>query len=150
MPEAFGQDLPEIFGQHLIVDAAGCNDRISDRDAIAAFAADLVKAIDMKAYGAPWIEHFGHDLPKASGFTLVQLIETSNVTAHFCDDSGEAYFDIFSCKSFDENVALAVIDRHFAPDVCQTRSLTRQAPRSEADSRSGADSRHDVDARLAG
>jgi S-adenosylmethionine/arginine decarboxylase-like enzyme len=121
--------MSEAFGQHLIVDAAGCNDGISDRDVIAAFAAGLVKAIDMKAYGAPWIEHFGHDLPKASGFTLVQLIETSNITAHFCDDSGEAYFDIFSCKSFDEAVAIEVIQRYFAPAQCQTQNLVRQAPR---------------------
>jgi S-adenosylmethionine/arginine decarboxylase-like enzyme len=127
--------MSEAFGQHLVVDAAGCNDRISDRDSIAAFAEDLVKAIDMKAYGAPWIEHFGHDLPKASGFTLVQLIETSNVTAHFCDDSGEAYFDIFSCKSFDETIALSVIDRHFQPGICETRSMTRQAPKPNAEAR---------------
>ena len=136
--------MSEAFGQHLVVDAAGCNERISDGDAIAAFAEDLVKAIDMKAFGAPWIEHFGHDLPKASGFTLVQLIETSNVTAHFCDHSGEAYFDIFSCKSFDEQAALAVIDRYFEPDVCQTRSLTRQAPRA------GAEATPEQKARLAG
>ncbi len=142
--------MSEAFGQHLVVDAAGCNDRISDRDAIAAFAEELVKAIDMKAYGAPWIEHFGHETPKASGFTLVQLIETSNVTAHFCDHSGEAYFDIFSCKDFSESTALEVIDRHFEPDVCQTRSLTRQAPRSEADSRSEVDSRSAADARSGG
>jgi S-adenosylmethionine/arginine decarboxylase-like enzyme len=127
--------MSEAFGQHLVVDAAGCNDRISNRDAIAAFAEELVKAIDMKAYGAPWIEHFGHDLPKASGFTLVQLIETSNVTAHFCDHSGEAYFDIFSCKNFDQEIALEVIARHFEPSVCKTQSLTRQAPRPTADAK---------------
>ena len=136
--------MSEAFGQHLVVDAAGCNDRISDRDAIAAFALDLVKAIDMKAYGAPWIEHFGHEMPKTSGYTLVQLIETSNVTAHFCDHSGEAYFDIFSCKDFSESVALEVIDQHFEPTACETRSLTRQAPRSGADDRSGADSRSEA------
>ncbi|MGI9501200.1 MAG: S-adenosylmethionine decarboxylase family protein, partial [Geminicoccaceae bacterium] len=121
--------MSEAFGQHLIVDAAGCNDRICHHDAIASFAADLVKAIDMKAYGAPWIEHFGHDLPKASGFTLVQLIETSNITAHFCDDSGEAYFDIFSCKNFDESAAIDVIQQYFTPVQCEVRSLIRQAPK---------------------
>jgi S-adenosylmethionine/arginine decarboxylase-like enzyme len=125
--------MSEAFGQHLVIDAAGCNDKISDRDSIAAFSADLVKAIDMKAYGAPWIEHFGHDLPKASGYTLVQLIETSNITAHFCDHSGEAYIDVFSCKDFDERVALDVVERHFEPRLCETRSLTRQAPRQAAD-----------------
>jgi len=141
--------MSEAFGQHLIVDAAGCNHRISDRDAIAAFAEDLVKAIDMKAYGAPWIEHFGHDLPKTSGFTLVQLIETSNVCAHFCDHSGEAYFDIFSCKAFDESIALDVIDRFFEPDLCEKRSLTRQAPRSKTE-KSEADGQPKANARLAG
>ncbi|NJO38199.1 MAG: S-adenosylmethionine decarboxylase, partial [Rhizobiales bacterium] len=112
----------KAFGQHLVVDAAGCNDRITDRAAIAAFAEDLVKAIDMKAYGAPWIEHFGHDSPKTSGFSLVQLIETSNICAHFCDHSGEAYFDIFSCKSFDEAAAVGVIEKHFQPSACERRS----------------------------
>ena len=139
--------MSEAFGQHLVVDAAGCNHRISDRDAIAAFAHDLVKAIDMKAYGSPWIEHFGHELPKTSGFTLVQLIETSNLSAHFCDHSGEAYFDIFSCKDFDENIALEVIAQHFEPQVCETRSLIRQAPRSKVDSQSRVDSRPETDAR---
>ena len=123
--------MSEAFGQHLVIDAAGCNGNISDRDALAAFATDLVKAIDMKAYGAPWIEHFGHDLPKASGYTLVQLIETSNITAHFCDHTGEAYIDVFSCKTFDETIALAVVDRHFEPEICETRSMTRQAPKAE-------------------
>jgi len=139
--------MSEAFGQHLVVDAAGCNDGISDRDKIAAFAEDLVKTIDMKAFGAPWIEHFGHEMPKTSGFTLVQLIETSNVSAHFCDHTGEAYFDIFSCKSFDENAAIEVIDRHFEPSVCETRSLTRQAPQVGADVRSGADSQSVADSR---
>ena len=142
--------MTEAFGQHLVVDAAGCNDRINDHDAIAAFADDLVKAIGMKAFGAPWIEHFGHELPKTSGFTLVQLIETSNISAHFCDHSGEAYFDIFSCKAFDEGVALEMIDRHFEPTICETRSLTRQAPRSVPDSQSEADVRPGADAKLAG
>lgn len=127
--------MSKAFGQHLIVDAAGCNDRISDRGAIADFARDLVKAIDMKAYGAPWIEHFGHDLPKASGFTLVQLIETSNITAHFCDDSSEAYFDIFSCKTFDEAMAIEVIQAHFEPAKCQTQGLIRQAPKLDDDAK---------------
>lgn len=148
--------MTEAFGQHLVVDAAGCNDRISDRDAIAEFAEDLVKAIGMKAYGSPWIEHFGHELPKTSGFTLVQLIETSNISAHFCDHSGEAYIDIFSCKAFDEGIALEMIDRYFEPTICETRTLTRQAPRSaaeppsETDSRSEADVRPGADAKLAG
>lgn len=119
------------FGQHLIVDATGCNDAIRDREAIARFARELVDAIDMKAYGAPLIEHFGHEEPKASGYTLIQLIETSHIAAHFCDYTGEAYFDVFSCKAFDEQVALRVIDEHFAPHAREVRGMDRQAPAAE-------------------
>jgi S-adenosylmethionine decarboxylase len=119
------------FGQHLIVDAAGCNDGIRDREAIARFARALVAAIDMKAYGAPLIEHFGHEDLQASGYTLVQLIETSHIAAHFCDHTGEAYFDVFSCKAFDQEVALQVIDEHFAPRERQVRAMDRQAPAVE-------------------
>ncbi|MDH3771630.1 MAG: S-adenosylmethionine decarboxylase [Nitrospirota bacterium] len=118
------------FGHHLIVDAAACNDRIGDRESIAEFARILVEAIGMKAYGQPLIEHFGHDEPKASGYTLVQLIETSHIAAHFCDHSGEAYFDIFSCREFDQEKALAVIATYFAPVSHNAQLTIRQAPRS--------------------
>ena len=118
------------FGHHLIVDAAACNDRIRDRESIAEFARVLVEAIDMKAYDQPLIEHFGHDEPKASGYTLVQLIETSHIAAHFCDHSGDAYFDIFSCREFDQERALGVIAAYFAPVSHKVQLTIRQAPRS--------------------
>ncbi len=121
-----------VFGKHLIVDAAGCNERIRDGAAIAAFSRRLVEAIDMKAFGEPIVEHFGHDDPKTSGYSLVQLIETSNITAHFCDFTGEAYFDIFSCKDFDAEIALGVIREHFAPSDYHSQFMTRQAPRVAA------------------
>jgi len=65
------------------------------------------------------------------------------------DHSGEAYFDIFSCKAFDESIALDVIDRFFEPDLCEKRSLTRQAPRSKTE-KSEADGQPKANARLAG
>jgi hypothetical protein len=45
---------------------------------------------DEKAYGAPVLEHFAEHLPEAAGYSLVQLIETSAITGHFCDLSSEA------------------------------------------------------------
>ena len=48
--------------------------------------------------------HFGSGDKK--GYPLLQLIETSNITAHFSEDTNAAYIDIFSCKEFDvERVA---------------------------------------------
>ena len=116
-----------MWGYHLTVDCEGCNDAIKDRQAVAAFAVDMVSALGMSAYGPAQIVRFGKD-SKVAGITLVQLVETSNITAHFCDHTGEAYIDIFSCKSYSIADAIAVIQRHFEPtDTCHSYR-ERQAP----------------------
>lgn len=116
-----------MWGYHLRLDAAGCNDSIKDAESVARFATDLVSTIGMTAYGAPQIVRFGDD-PKVSGFTLVQLIETSNINAHFCDFTAEAYVDIFSCKPFDTDLAIACFARHFEPTAISHDFKARQAP----------------------
>ena len=68
----------------------------------------------MNAYGAPLLEHFAEHLPEAAGYSLVQLIETSAITGHFCDRSGDAYVDIFSCK-FAAELAVEVVRAAFRP-----------------------------------
>ena len=40
---------------------------------------------------------------------------------------GTAYFDIFSCKEFDINVAKQVVQEYFAPDRMRVNFLTRHA-----------------------
>ena len=117
-----------MWGYHLTIDCAGCNDGITDKDSLLAFATDMVEALEMKAYGEPMAVRFGDD-PKVTGYTLVQLIETSNITGHFCDYSGEAYIDVFSCKEFAPETAINVVRRHFAPKDLVTSFQARQAPR---------------------
>ena len=76
------------WGYHLSLDCyAGDKDLVTSSTNIAAFAKALVQRIDMKAYGEPQVIHFGED--DKQGYTLVQLIETSNICAHFCDRSEE-------------------------------------------------------------
>lgn len=115
--DALASNEGQPWGYHLIVDCRACDiSRITDRDNIIAFVKTLVERIDMRAYGEPILEHFATHDPDKAGYSLVQLIETSNITAHFVDKNGDAYVDIFSCKSFDPNVALAVIDEFFQPE----------------------------------
>jgi S-adenosylmethionine decarboxylase len=85
----------------------------------------MVKKIDMVAYGKPLIQYFGYD--DKAGYTLVQLIETSNITGHFCDNTGDAYLDVFSCKYFDENVARAVVQDWFKPETIDMKVINRDA-----------------------
>jgi S-adenosylmethionine decarboxylase len=96
-----------MWGKHLVLDCSSCDrEAVRSPDAIRAFSEDLVSSIGMVAYGEPVLAPFATHLPEATGYSLVQLIETSAVTGHFCDASGDAYLDVFSCKDFDAQVAI--------------------------------------------
>ena len=115
-----------MWGRHLIVNARACNrSLIGSSSHIQRFSDDLVKQINMKAYGKPLIQHFGSG--NKTGYTLVQLIETSNITGHFCDESGDAYLDIFSCKHFCEYLAHDIIETWFQPTHIDMKLIERDA-----------------------
>ena len=81
------------WGKHLVLDLYRCSKpMITSKPQIIAFSQALVKGIDMKAYGPPQVQHFGEG--NKAGYTLVQLIETSNITGHFCNETGDAYLDV--------------------------------------------------------
>jgi S-adenosylmethionine/arginine decarboxylase-like enzyme len=114
------------WGYHAIVNAFKCQTHlIKNKLIIHDFAVDLVKQINMVPYGQPMINHFGEG--NKAGFTLVQLIETSNITGHFCDETGDAYLDIFSCKEFNPQTVKHVIQHHFQPQSIDLKMLVRQA-----------------------
>jgi S-adenosylmethionine decarboxylase len=116
------------WGYHLILDCQGCSrEKIASRENLKAFIEALVKAIDMKAYGEPVLEHFATHDPEKGGFSLVQLIETSSITGHFVDKNGDCYLDIFSCKPFDNETVRKVVMEYFQPQKIKLHFLTRQA-----------------------
>ena len=117
-----------MWGKHLVLDCSSCDrEAVRSADAIRAFSEDLVASIGMVAYGEPVLAHFATHLPEAAGYSLVQLIETSAVTGHFCDASGDAYLDVFSCKDFDAEVAIGVVERHLRPGSIRKVELLRDA-----------------------
>jgi S-adenosylmethionine/arginine decarboxylase-like enzyme len=112
------------WGYHLILDCYGADmASITDARHISDFAKTLVERIDMKAYGEPQVVHFGED--DKQGFTLVQLIETSNIVAHFCDDTGNFYMDIFSCKPYNTTVVVDLVEEYFSPQTITERFIER-------------------------
>lgn len=117
-----------MWGKHLIIDmAAGDKARVRSAEHISRFVETLIEAISMKAYGPPVLQHFAEHVPEAAGYSLVQLIETSAITGHFCDVSGDAYIDIFSCKDFDTDAAIDVVRTAFRPKHINFITLERQA-----------------------
>lgn len=115
------------WGYHLMVDASGLDpEAIRSAEVIDKFARQLVIDIDMIPYGDPQIVHFGKD--DKTGYTMVQLIETSNIIVHFCEGNNTAYFDVFSCKTFEADDVLKLIDAVFKPKEVKVNFLVRQAP----------------------
>lgn len=115
------------WGKHLILDCAGCNYfLINNTTNIREFIKELVKRIDMIAHGEPQIELL---LPGTDneGYSVLQMITTSNITIHFVNQTKEAYIDVFSCKDFDANIAQAVVTEYFEPTSIRANILSRQA-----------------------
>jgi S-adenosylmethionine decarboxylase len=113
------------FGYHLMLDCSGCKG-IDSKQNIHDFIKHLVPGIDMIAHGEPIIEYLLPGDPK-QGYSLMQLITTSNICAHFMELDGTAYFDIFSCKEFDVDLAKQIVVQYFNPDKMRVNFLTRDA-----------------------
>ena len=114
------------WGYHLILNAGKCDPiALRSKATIVSFANALVKEIDMVAFGEPQVVMFGKGEKK--GYTLVQLIETSNITAHFVEATNDIYLDVFSCKHFSKQDAIQVFRNFFHPTTIHTTFLTRHA-----------------------
>ncbi len=113
------------WGYHLMLDCSGC-ERIDSRENIYNFTKEMVKRINMTAHGEPVIEYLLEGDPK-QGYSMMQLITTSNICGHFMELDGTAYFDVFSCKKFDIEVAQDVVREFFNPKKMRVNYITRQA-----------------------
>ena len=118
----------QYWGKHLLIDAfAGNLSKISSEENIRNFVNDLVVKIDMVKYGDLWINNFATHDPAKAGYSFVQMIETSNITGHFVDADGNFYIDVFSCKDYDEQVVLELVDLYFSPESTDWLIVDRDA-----------------------
>ena len=113
------------WGYHLMLDCSGCQN-INDRNQIYSFVKDLITQIDMVAHGEPVIEYLLPGDPN-QGYSLMQLITTSNICGHFMELDGTAYFDVFSCKEFDSATVEKVVKHYFNPKKIKSKLIKRQA-----------------------
>ncbi|MCE1252274.1 MAG: S-adenosylmethionine decarboxylase [Anaerolineae bacterium] len=105
LPEPDKNRTDEAWGWHLALNLYDCDlSLITSAETIREYVLELCDLIKMRRFGEPTIVNFGRD-PRVSGYSLVQLIETSNVCAHFANQSRAVYIDIFSCKYFDPQLA---------------------------------------------
>jgi len=82
------------------IDLHNCDGEIiRSAEEIKRFVVELCERIDMKRFGECTVVDFGED-EKVAGFSMVQLIETSCISAHFANATNTTYLDIFSCKYY--------------------------------------------------
>lgn len=105
--------IQSVWGIASSIDIYDCDpDRIRSAETIRQFVADLCDLIEMKRFGNTQVVHFGED-EKVAGYSMVQLIETSLISAHFANLTNTTYLDVFSCKPYDPDVVRAFAQDYF-------------------------------------
>jgi S-adenosylmethionine/arginine decarboxylase-like enzyme len=119
--------MEKYWGYHLILDCSGCDSKqINQKTNIENFLVELINEIKMVAHGKPIIELL---LPGESneGYSVLQMITTSNISAHFVNKTKEAYIDVFSCKEFNPDVVCKVVNKFFSPKNMKVNFVIRNA-----------------------
>lgn len=109
-----------VWGVAASIDIYDCNpETIRDAEKIRQFVYELCDLIEMKRFGECKVVNFGED-ERVAGFSMVQLIETSLISAHFANKTNTTYLDVFSCKAYDPDVVAAFAQRYFEGSHCIT------------------------------
>ncbi|MBU0993569.1 MAG: S-adenosylmethionine decarboxylase [Proteobacteria bacterium] len=107
------QTETDVWGIASAIDIYDCNPvKIRDAETIKTFVVELCELIQMKRFGPTQVVHFGED-EKVAGFSMVQLIETSLISAHFANLTNTTYLDVFSCKTYDPEVVRRFAQNYF-------------------------------------
>jgi len=114
-----------VWGILSSIDLYNCNpDTIRSADEIRRFVVELCEIIDMKRFGETQVVHFGED-ERVAGFSMVQLIETSLISAHFVNLTNAVYLDVFSCKAYDPEKVQEFAERFFGGERSTLRVTLR-------------------------
>lgn len=112
------------WGMETLINLYGCDlDTIKDEATIRRYIVELCELIDMKRYGEPMIGRFGEG--KLYGYSVIQLIYTSSIVAHFSEYDGRVFIDIFSCKKFLPKVAAEFSSEFFEAKNMEYTTLIR-------------------------
>lgn len=107
------------------VDLYGCNPKmISNPDDIRAFVKALCQEIKMTRHGETLIDRFGDGT--LEGYSFMQFIETSSITAHFDETENRAFIDVFSCKYFDPQITADFCRKFFKAGSFRINVLPRK------------------------
>jgi S-adenosylmethionine decarboxylase len=103
-----------VFGPHLIIDGSRCNTRkLADRILVEQVLNDYPAAIGMTKIGGPYMFEYQAPDPAYSGVSGLVVIAESHIAIHTFPELDYFTMDIFSCKNFDHEKAIAYIKEAF-------------------------------------
>lgn len=112
------------WGRSCSVDLHECDhELLKDPEAIKKFVHELCKVLKMKRHGPTLIERFGHK--ELRGWSMMQFIETSSITAHFDEKENRVFIDIFSCKRYDAAKVVHFCKKYFKAKKAGMHTLER-------------------------
>ena len=118
-------DKSDLWGISSSFDIYNCTpDTIRSADKIKQFVLELCDLIEMKRFGETVVVHFGED-EKVAGYSMMQLIETSLISAHFANLTNAIYLDVFSCKAYDVKAVEEFATKFFGGSHCVTHTTCR-------------------------
>lgn len=120
-----------LWGMLTSVDLSDCNsETIRNADAIKEFVTELCDKIGVKPFGECKVVHFADHNDDVAGFSMVQLIETSLISAHFANKTNAIYLDVFSCKYYDPKIVEEFTKEFFEGSNLNLTITPRKAPSS--------------------
>ena len=103
-----------MFGPHLIIDGSRCDTRkLADRILVEQILGDYPAAIGMTKIGGPYMFEYQAPDPAYSGVSGLVVIAESHIAIHTFPELDYFTMDIFSCKNFDHEKAIAYIKEAF-------------------------------------
>ena len=101
--------MKKTFGPHLMIDAYACNKKVlNDANGIYAMLDELPPYIGMRKLTLPYVVHAEantkNDPGGWSGFVIIQ---ESHISIHTFPARRFATIDVYSCKPFDTDAAVA-------------------------------------------
>lgn len=123
--------MSKPYGYELILDLEGCDVKTFNRREIDKYFAMLCNEINMQRCERFWWddvnvpENEKQTSPHTKGTSAVQFILTSSIVIHTLELTGQAFVNIFSCKSFDSKAAVKMTMRFFHGELKQCHWLKR-------------------------
>jgi S-adenosylmethionine/arginine decarboxylase-like enzyme len=115
------------WGWSTSIDLYECDyDSIRSESRIRQFVIELTDLLEVKRFGDAIVVRFGAD-PKVCGYSMMQLIETSSISAHFIEQTNTVCLDIFSCADYDAKKAAELAGKFFGAKRADMATMTRGA-----------------------